>query len=102
MGSQRTWGILALALFLSCAGKGERPDAPVVRSLEIEGTRKVDDDDLKKHIVTAETSWVPFSAPMFFDANAWQADLRRIERYYQAHGYYEAQVLDEKVMPRGK
>ena len=28
----------------------------------------------------------PFVPPNYFDANAWQADLRRIERYYQSQG----------------
>ena len=32
---------------------------------------------------------------------AWQADLRRIERYYQARGFYQAQVVRHAEEPVG-
>ena len=32
---------------------------------------------------------------------AWQADLNRIPRYYQAQGYYQAQVVDDSVTRDG-
>jgi translocation and assembly module TamA len=78
------------------------PDAPVVKDIRIDGTRRLDEDDIKRKILTTETPWWgriwPFNEVHTFDANAWQADLRRIERYYQAQGYYQAEVLESEVL----
>ncbi|HVE86648.1 MAG TPA: BamA/TamA family outer membrane protein [Myxococcales bacterium] len=87
--------------------KGEESsDQPVVREIHIEGAKRLDEDDIKKKILTSETPWWgriwPFHEVHFFDPNAWQADLRRIERYYQAQGYYQAQVVTHEVEEDGK
>jgi len=86
--------------------KGEAvPDQPMVKDIRIDGTKKLDEDEIKKKILTTETPWWgriwPFNEIHYFDPNAWQADLRRIERYYQAQGYYQAQVLRQEVNPDG-
>jgi translocation and assembly module TamA len=67
-----------------------------VRALQIDGTRQVDEDDIKERILTTEPAW-PWSVEVF-DPNAWQADLRRIERFYESRGYYQARVLDDQVV----
>ncbi|MFZ5470361.1 MAG: BamA/OMP85 family outer membrane protein, partial [Myxococcota bacterium] len=96
------WLALALGLFAACATVEEQAQGPRVERLRIEGARQVDEDELKEKILTAESSWLPAWVPIFgeehrFDPNAWQADLRRIERLYQSRGYYQARVLDEEV-----
>ncbi len=78
-----------------------------MKDLKIEGTDKVSEGDIKAKILTTDTPWWeplwPFDkGPSYFDPNAWQADLRRIERYYQAQGYYQAQVVSNTVKPEGK
>ncbi len=99
--------LLLLALASACAAGKPRPDALEVKDLKIEGTDQVDDGDVKAKILTTDTPWWeplwPFDkGPSYFDPNAWQADLRRIERFYQAEGYYQAQVTSNEVKPEGR
>lgn len=95
--------LLATALLLAagCA-TGERRDAPQVHSVRIEGAHQIDAGDVKKHLVTTERSWVPFSRRQYFDEDAWNTDLRRIEKLYRARGFYQAKVTRAEVRPRGK
>jgi len=97
------WGLAALAaLVLSGCVHAPSPDAQLIDELKIEGAKKISEGEIKKHILTAESSWWPvwlwpLGHASWFDPNAWQADLRRIVRIYEAHGYYQARVTDEKV-----
>ncbi|WP_343073653.1 BamA/OMP85 family outer membrane protein [Pyxidicoccus fallax] len=94
----------ALLLAASCATTQERPPGPKVNDLDIRGTDDISEGDIKDRILTSETPWWgfwPFGGPRYFDANAWQADLRRIQRYYQAQGYYEAEVVSAEVKQQG-
>ncbi|GMT98333.1 hypothetical protein KH5H1_24520 [Corallococcus caeni] len=96
---------LALAVLLTaCATTSNQPTGPKVKSLDIEGTKQVDEGDIKDRILTSSTPWYafwPFGKAHYFDTNAWQADLRRIERFYQAEGFYQAQVESNEVIPDG-
>ncbi len=102
----------ALAAGCATAREGEAPAGPIVRSVEISGTEHLKPSSVKGKILTTETSflaflpnWLPetISPPdHHFDPNAWQADLHRVERYYQAQGYYQAKVVDDAVTPDGK
>ena len=94
---RRRVALLAL-LLAACAGK-QKPDEPPIRSLKIEGTKQISAGDIEDHILTNGPSWWPFSATPYFDPIAWQADMRRIERYYQAQGFYQASVVSEDVLP---
>ena len=98
--AQRLGALLALVL-CACAGKQPKPDEPPVKSLKIEGTKAVSTGDIEEHILTTGPSWWPFAATPYFDPIAWQADLRRIERYYQAQGFYQAQVVNDDVKHEG-
>lgn len=96
--------LLALSVAAGCASS-RPPPGPKVNELKIEGTQAVKEGKIKAKIVTTDTPWYepfwPFDEPRYFDANAWQADLRRIERFYEAEGYYQAEVVDSEVQPRG-
>ncbi len=87
---------------LACATVPEVPPGPEVKQFEIEGEEALKEADIKRKILTAESSWSPFSDPQYFDLNAWQGDLRRIERYYEARGYYQAKVEENEVKPLGE
>lgn len=90
-------------MLAACATSGPKPGGPEVDDIEIQGTQALSESDIKKKILTSESGlgfW-PFGDKSYFDPNAWQADLRRIERYYQAHGYYQAQVIEDQVVPQG-
>jgi translocation and assembly module TamA len=86
---------------LGCAGSPKR-DGPIVRELEIRGARQVDPGELRQKILTAKTSKLPFTRKQYFDRNVWRTDLRRIERFYQGRGFYQARVLKDQVVPLGK
>jgi translocation and assembly module TamA len=78
------------------------PDALEVESLNFEGTQQVAERDIRERIVTAPSPWWPSWTPFvgrteWFDANTWQADLRRITRVYEAHGFYQARIVDDVV-----
>ncbi|WNG20819.1 BamA/TamA family outer membrane protein [Cystobacter fuscus] len=79
---------------------------PKVVALDIKGTDQVKASDIKEKIVTTKTPWWqrlnPFGKPSYFDPNTWQADLKRIVRFYQAQGFYEARVEDAKQEPQGE
>ncbi|WNG30364.1 BamA/TamA family outer membrane protein [Cystobacter fuscus] len=79
---------------------------PKVVALDIKGTEQVKASDIKEKILTTKTPWWqrlnPFGKPSYFDPNTWQADLKRIVRFYQAQGFYEARVDDAKQEPRGE
>ncbi len=101
--------LVLLAFVAGCAtasGGARQPEQPKVVDLDIEGTDQLSASDIKEKIVTSETPWWepfnPFVPPNYFDANAWQADLRRIERYYQSQGFYQAEVVSENVRPEGE
>lgn len=94
----RLRGALIALLLAACAGK-QKTDEPPIRSLKIEGTKQLSAGDIEERILTTGPSWWPFSATPYFDPVAWQADMRRIERYYQSQGYYQAEVVDEEVRP---
>src|SRR3954467_13421377 len=96
--------LLGLLIVLTgCAGMNPKPEGPEVDSLKIEGTRQLKPNAVKAKILTGASSWVPAWVPLlghedYFDPSAWQADLRRIERFYQSQGYYQAKVLDDDVV----
>jgi len=105
MRSRPKWKSACCLLALTWMGGGcgttrEKPDEPVVRSLRIEGAKQISEGAIKDKILTSETSWWPFAGESYFDLNAWHADLRRIERFYQSEGYYQAKVVEEEITPK--
>ncbi len=96
---------LLLGLALTCAGCATAPatpDAMEIDDFTIEGEQQLAESDLKEKVVTNESSWLPAWVPWlghteWFDPIAWQADLRRIQRFYEANGYYQARVVEDVV-----
>jgi translocation and assembly module TamA len=96
----------ALACLLELSGcgtsKGQRKsEEPEIRSLTIQGAHGVSASDIESKLVTSGPSWVPFTKAPQFDPNAWRADLKRVERFYQSQGYYDAQVQRDEVVLHG-
>ncbi len=91
-----------MALLLCVVGAGCRVQVaprPWVRHLVLRGARHVDNADLRLALVTVQTSRIPTSPKGYFDAAAFALDLPRIERYYQAHGYFDARIVASTVRP---
>jgi translocation and assembly module TamA len=89
--------LLALLVTGGCATVQQR-DQPLVDAIVIEGAQQVPERAVKAKILTSEQPFWFWEDPSYFDANAWQADLRRIERFYEARGYYQAKVLEDEVV----
>ncbi|MBK7857023.1 MAG: BamA/TamA family outer membrane protein [Archangiaceae bacterium] len=88
---------------LACSSTEEKPDGPVIDSFKIDGAHELKQRELKKKILTTDSflRWLPFFGKTeYFDQNAWTADQRRIERYYQAHGFYQAKVVKDEVVEK--
>ena len=75
----------------------------VISSVEIEGAKEIDADDLTDHIATREAKsifgFVYDAEP--FDRYALRRDLARIERYMRARGFYDAVVRVARVTMDG-
>jgi translocation and assembly module TamA len=91
----------ALAALWGCAS-APRPGALEVKQLEIQGAEQVKAGDIQSKILTSPTGWLPFASKQWFDPTTWQADLRRIVRYLQARGFYQAEIVNDEVHPDGQ
>lgn len=95
--------LIGLTLATSaCVTAPPTPDAKEVIAFDIEGEKQLKEDDIKEKVVTAASSWLPEWVPGlghkdWFDPNTWQADLRRIQRFYEANGFYQARVLEDVI-----
>ncbi len=84
-----------LVLATACAHVDGRPPGPQITEFEIVGNEQVKDGEIKDRIVTEAPSWIPFTEEPHFNRNVWRADVERVERFYQARGFYQAEVSDE-------
>ncbi len=92
-----------LAFAAGCASAPvARPDGPEIDALTFKGNRALSDNRIRAKILTAETSWLPFSEKHYLDEGVLELDLRRILRLYEAHGYYQARVVERTVTPVGR
>ncbi|MBL9037280.1 MAG: BamA/TamA family outer membrane protein [Archangium sp.] len=93
-----------VVLASACATAPPSPEALRVDDLKIEGTKALREGDVTDKILTGDPSWIPWWVPIvgkveWYEPNAWQADLRRITRFYEANGYYQAHIVDDVVTP---
>ena len=90
-----------LVAAVGCATVPISPDAKEIDTFDIEGEKQLSESDIKEKIVTTVSpwlpTWLPGVEPQWFDPITWQADLRRIQRFYEANGYYQARVLEDVV-----
>ena len=72
----------------------------MVRGLHISGNHALSSRDIEKQIATSSTGWWPLATKRYFDDAIWDADLRRIVRFYESRGYYQARIVHSNVTPR--
>lgn len=92
--------LVAVQGAFGCGHAATTPVGAVVKDLDLEGTHQVSKRAIEAKIATAKTGWWwPFAKKQYFDPVTWQSDLRRIERFYQSRGYYQAEVVSDEVAP---
>jgi outer membrane protein assembly factor BamA len=102
--------VISAALISGCGHHGAALRAPPpfaqaewVRYLVLHGAHHVDRGDLSRHLVTqASPKWPPWARHKPFDRFVLALDVRRIEDYYRAHGYFDATVRAVDVNPADK
>jgi translocation and assembly module TamA len=99
LSSSALFRVMAVTVLGACASQ-QKQAAPVVRSLEISGSDQIPARKIEKKILTSDTGWWPFARKRYFDSVTWQADLQRIERFYIANGFYQADVVKDEVIPK--
>ena len=72
----------------------------MVRDLHISGNHALSSRDIEKQIATSSTGWWPLATKRYFDDAIWDADLRRIVRFYESRGYDQARIVRSNVTPR--
>ncbi len=104
--SQFAAALASVAVQIGCGSvfKELPADKDVVSSVDIEGARVVDPDDVLDGLATAPSSRFLglFDGVLFeyevFDEDVLARDLLRIERLYRARGHYEASVTAARVI----
>src|SRR5262249_6025069 len=100
----RACGIAIVCLLSILAGAGcasrKASSRPVVHSLRFSGNHALSSGDIEKQIATSSTGWWPLATKRYFDDAIWDADLRRIVRFYESRGYYQARIVRSNVTPR--
>ena len=99
---------MAVLTGASCAVMPPTPDSLRVDDIALEGTKVLGKGAIKGKIITNEGTplipnwlleWNIVGHIGWYDPNSWQADLRRITRFYEANGYYQARILEDVVTP---
>jgi translocation and assembly module TamA len=98
---------LAIAALLACACAAPRGTAerPAVTGVRIEGTDALEADEVAGKLATQPSDpWWKFfwREARLFDEDAFANDQRRVVRYYQSQGYYQARVLEAEAKPDGR
>src|SRR4029078_4714811 len=91
--------VMSVASLVGCASQ-QKKETPVVKDVHISGNDEISSRKIKQRILTSQTGWWPFARKQYFDPVAWQADLERIRRFYEANGFYQAEVVKDEGSPR--
>jgi outer membrane protein assembly factor BamA len=91
------------ALVLALAAGCRTPTRPFVSSIEIQGLRDADPDEIEDGLSTAESPRLFGIVERVleyatYDRHVLSRDLARIERALRARGYYEAKVTSARVI----
>ena len=100
--SRITCAALLLLLAGGCLHAQGTADRPAITAFDIGGTKAISSSALRDSLATQPSGTWSWQEPQFFDEDAFANDKRRIVRYYQAHGYYDARIADAQVIPDGE
>jgi outer membrane protein assembly factor BamA len=90
-------------LAIGIAGCRAYPQRPIIDEVELEGDLPIDTDPLLDGLATAETPLLFGVIPRVLEYSTYDPavlaeDLKRIERWFRARGYYEAKVRAARVV----
>src|SRR5438067_12391793 len=91
---------LAISALAGCAQEAAN-GRDWVRDVRFHGNQHFGSGDILERIQLEETSWIPLSPKKYLDPLTLQVDKKRIEAFYQAHGYFNARVTEIMVLPKG-
>lgn len=99
---------LLLLLIAPVSGCAVRVDASrlAIENLRFHGVHHINEGELRSRIATQETPRtfgmrLPWTDPQYYDETSFRRDLDRIERYYEARGYYSGGVQAVRLAPDG-
>jgi translocation and assembly module TamA len=82
-----------LLLLAACATPYQPLEGrPVLAGIRFEGNHSFSGGELLNHIATAPTSGFFSKTARYYDADLFAIDIKRIERWYNEKGFYEAKV----------
>jgi translocation and assembly module TamA len=100
------WRLLAAVLLVlvptACLHPRGTPQRPAITGFDIEGASKVSADELRDRLATQASGRWLWQDAQYLDQDAFANDQRRIVRYYQTRGYYDAKVISADVVPDGE
>jgi translocation and assembly module TamA len=90
-------------VFVACQHLPPTPDAQRIEAFTIAGTSAVSRVELESKLATAASSSLPLiGRAEWFDESVWQLDLRRIIRFYEAQGFYQAAIVEQRIEEVGR
>jgi translocation and assembly module TamA len=101
----RAAALLLLAALSGCLTPRGTAERPLVTELRIDGARAVSSEEIEKGLATQQSNlpWLPFfGEPRYLERDALPTDLKRIERFYRAKGYYGARVTGTDLVEHGR
>src|ERR1041384_4159411 len=84
--------VLALAALIAIASACKEEGTIKVHSLKFVGVKAVDQSRLKDALATHQSSKLPWGKKAYFDRSRFDADLKRIQAFYNDRGYPDARV----------
>jgi len=98
--------LFALLLLVAACATPYQPfeGKPVLAAIRFEGNHSISGGELLNHIATAPTSGFFSKTARYYDADLFALDLKRIERWYNQQGFYQAKVegVDELRDDKGR
>ena len=90
-------GLALLLSLLASQDAGTDTTRVEVRALRFEGVTEVDEDRLRRVLVTRESPWLPWADRRYFDRQLFAADLKRIVAFYHDRGYPQARIVGQET-----
>jgi translocation and assembly module TamA len=89
---RKTLPLLLLALCACATPSTPFEGRPVLVGIDFVGNRSISSGELLDHIATAPTSGFFKKTARYYDADLFAIDLKRIVRWYNEKGFYEAKI----------